>query len=164
MEEENITVTEAIELLFGSASLQQAIQAEDEADCDVSAGLDWDNQAFLAFIQNPALLGRLALLRVSLNCEIQRLLAERNLGVGENAAFEVARLRLLSRLRLPEPTVIPVLKTTLMRDDLYKEEFINDSQVLRNLLSKLLLESDWEDIATAAGNAVRDQVLLFIIA
>lgn len=83
MEEENITVTEAIELLFGSASLQQAIQAEDEADCDVSAGLDWDNQAYLAFIQNPALLGRLTELRVSLNCEIQRLLAERNLGVGK---------------------------------------------------------------------------------
>lgn len=73
-------------------------------------------------------------------------------------------MRLLSRLRLPEQTVIPILKTTLMCDDLYKEEFINDTQVLRNLLSVLLLDSDWEDIATAAGNAVRDQVMLLIIA
>ena len=34
-------VTEAIDLLFNPASLQEAIQIEDESDCDAIAGLDW---------------------------------------------------------------------------------------------------------------------------
>ena len=37
----NQNVAEAIDLLFNPASLQKAIQIEDETDCDVTAGLDW---------------------------------------------------------------------------------------------------------------------------
>ncbi len=46
-----------------------------------------------------------------------------------------------------------------MRNDLYGEEFIQDSDILRQLLGVLFVDSDWEEIATAAANAVRMQVM-----
>lgn len=159
--EEKITVEEAIELLFNRESIQAAIRAEDEADCDVSAGLDWGNDlVFAAFMKNPALLHRMTILRLSLNREIRQMLQGWNLGVGEEKAIETACNRLLSRLQLPQQNAIPVLETILMRDDLYSEELINDSQVLRELLSMLCDSADWDEIATVAGNAVREGILV----
>jgi len=37
----NQNVAEAINLLFNPTSFQEAIQIEDETDCDITAGLDW---------------------------------------------------------------------------------------------------------------------------
>ncbi|MEC4819694.1 MAG: hypothetical protein SAK29_41455 [Scytonema sp. PMC 1069.18] len=158
--EESITVEEAIELLFNRESIQAAIIAEDEANCDVSAGLDWSGHKIVAaFLKNPALLGRMTILRLSLNREIDQMLQTWNLGIGLEAAINVAHARLLSRLQLPSSTAIRLLETILMRDELYKQELIGDRQVLGDLLRVLLLDSDWDEIATAAGNAVRSQVI-----
>lgn len=159
--EENITVEEAIELLFNRESIQAAILAEDEADCNVTAGLDWGNdQVFAAFMENPALLHRMTLLRLSLNREIRQMLQMWNLGVGEQKAIETACTRLFSRLQFPQQKAIPVLETILMRDDLYSEELIGNSQVLQELLSVLCDGEDWDAIATVAGNAVREGILV----
>ncbi|MCC5670525.1 hypothetical protein LC653_43835 [Nostoc sp. CHAB 5784] len=98
-------------------------------------------------------------LRVSLNREIRHLLGEWNLGVGEEAAVVVARPLLLSRLKSPSASVLPTLEGILMQNDLYGEEFIQNSDILRQLLGVLLIDSDWENIATAAANAVRMQVM-----
>ena len=51
----NQNVAEAINLLFNPTSLQEAIQIEDETDCDVTAGLDW-GLAIPALLQNPGML------------------------------------------------------------------------------------------------------------
>jgi hypothetical protein len=154
--EESITVEEAIELLFNRESLQAAIIAEDEANCDVGAGLDWGGHKIVAaFLNNPVLLGRMTILRLSLNQEIYRMLQKWNLGIGFEAAINVARTRLLSRLQLPDLTAIQLLEMILMRDELYEQESICDHQALEDLLKVLLLDSDWDEIATAAGNAVR---------
>ncbi|PAX54615.1 hypothetical protein [Brunnivagina elsteri] len=167
--EENITVEEAIELLFNRESIQAAIRAEEEADCDVSAGMDWgNNKAFVAFMKNPALLHRMTVLRVSLNQEIRQMLQGWNLGVGEEKAmsddkpygYATARTCLFSRLQLPQQQAIPALETILMRDDLYSEEFISDRKVLQELLSLLCDRKDWEEIATVAGNTVREGILI----
>lgn len=156
----DITVEEAIELLFNRESIQAAILAEEKSDCDAAAGLDWGSEkVFVGFLKDPALLGRLTCLRVSLNREIRFLLAERNLGVGEDAAFLIARARLRERLQLPQPTVIPILESVLMQHDLYGEEFIQNHEVLRDLLRVLYTSEDWEEIASVAGNAVRERVL-----
>jgi hypothetical protein len=154
MDEESISVSEAIELLFSRESMQAAIKAEETSDCDVGAGLDWGSEkVFVAFLKNPTLKLRLTCLRVSLNREIRLLLAERNLGVGEDAAFKVARSRLLSRLQLPQPTAIPVLESILARRDLYAEQYIQNHEVLRDLLHEVLNYEDWEEIASAADNS-----------
>lgn len=159
--EETITVEEATELLFNRESILAAIRAEDEADCDVSAGLDWgSNNVFAAFMKNPALLGRMTTLRLSLSREIRQMLQGWNLGVGEAKALEAARARLLSRLQSPQQKAIPVLETILMRDDLYASELINDSQMLQELLSVLYDSEDWNAIATITADAVRDRILL----
>ncbi len=67
----DITVEEAIELLFSREAIQAAILAEEKSDCDAAAGLDWGREkVFVGFLKDPALLGRLTCLRVSLNREI----------------------------------------------------------------------------------------------
>ena len=155
----NQNVAEAINLLFNPTSLQEAIQIEDETDCDVTAGLDW-GLAIPALLQNPGMFGRLTQLRVSLNRELRLLLKEWNLGIAEKTAVEVAQKRLIQRLQLPESIALSALQKILKQDELYNvEEFISNRDLLKSLLTILLLASDWEEIALAAANSVREQVI-----
>jgi hypothetical protein len=155
----NQNVAEAIDLLFNPVSLQEAIQIEDETDCDITAGLDW-GLAIPALLQNPGMFGRMTQLRVSLNRELRLLLKEWNLGIAEKTAVEVAQKRLIQRLQLPESIALSALQDILKQDELYDvEEFISNRDLLKSLLSILLLASDWEEIALAAANSVREQVI-----
>ena len=155
----NQNVAEAINLLFNPTSLQEAIQIEDETDCDITAGLDW-GLAIPALLQNPGMFGRMTQLRVSLNRELRLLLKEWNLGIAEKTAVEVAQKRLIQRLQLPESIALSALQKILKQDELYNvEEFISNRDVLKSLLTILLLASDWEEIALAAANSVREQVI-----
>ncbi len=155
----NQNVAEAINLLFNPTSLQEAIQIEDETDCDVTAGLDW-GLAIPALLQNPGMFGRMTQLRVSLNQELRLLIKEWNLGIGEKTALEVAQKRLIQRLQLPESIALSALQKILKQDELYNvEEFISNRDVLKSLLTILLLASDWEEIAVSAANSVREQVI-----
>ena len=155
----NQNVAEAIDLLFNPVSLQEAIQIEDETDCDITAGLDW-GLAIPALLQNPGMFGRMTQLRVSLNRELRLLLKEWNLGIAEKTAVEVAQKRLIQRLQLPESTALSALQKILKQDELYNvEEFISNRDLLKSLLTILLLASDWEEIALAAANSVREQVI-----
>jgi hypothetical protein len=153
-----VNITEAIDLLFAPESLNIATRKEDEADCNVGAGLDWGSDV-RKFIQNPTLLGRLTQLRVSLNREVRLLLEEWNLGVGTNSALTSARARLIERLQTPTTDALPVLQGILRQDELYKDEFISDHNILRSLLTVLLTDSDWEMIANSAANSIRMQVM-----
>ncbi|MBD2134426.1 hypothetical protein H6F47_18800 [Sphaerospermopsis sp. FACHB-1094] len=155
----NHNVAAAIDILFNPTSLQEAIEIKDETDCDVTAGLEW-GLAVPALLQNPGMFGRLTQLRVSLNRELRLLLQEWNLGIGEKTALEVAQKCLIQRLQLPEPVALSGLQDILKQDELYNiDEFISNRDVLKSLLSILLLDSDWQEIAVAAANSVREQVI-----
>ena len=155
----NQNVAAAINLLFNPTSLQEAIQIEDETDCDVTAGLDW-GLVIPPLLQNPGMFGRMTQLRVSLNRELRLLLKEWNLGIGEKTALEVAQKCLIQRLQLPQPVALSALEEILKQDKLYNvEEFISNHNLLKSLLRILLLDSDWEEIAIAAANSVREQVI-----
>jgi hypothetical protein len=155
----NQNVAEAINLLFNPTSLQEAIQIEDETDCDVTAGLDW-GLAIPALLQNPGMFGRMTQLRVSLNRELRLLLKEWNLGIGEKTAVEVAQKRLIQRLQLPESIALSALQEILKQDELYNvEEFISNRDLLKSLLSIVLLASDWEEIAVSAAESVQEQII-----
>ena len=154
----NQNVAEAIDLLFNPAFLQEAIQIEDETDCDVTAGLDW-GLAIPALLQNPGMFGRMTQLRVSLNRELRLLIKEWNLGIGEKIALEIAQKCLIQRLQLPQPVALSALHDILKQDELYNvEEFISNRDLLKSLLSILLLASDWEEIAVSAANSVQEQI------
>jgi hypothetical protein len=87
-------------------------------------------------------------------------LKEWNLGIAEKTAVEVAQKRLIQRLQLPESIALSALQKILKQDELYNvEEFISNRDVLKSLLTILLLASDWEEIALAAANSVREQVI-----
>jgi hypothetical protein len=82
------------------------------------------------------------------------------LGIGEKTALEVAQKCLIQRLQLPQPVALSALEEILKQDKLYNvEEFISNRDLLKSLLSILLLDSDWEEIAIAAANSVREQVI-----
>jgi hypothetical protein len=67
---------------------------------------------------------------------------------------------LIQRLQLPQPVALSALEEILKQDKLYNvEEFISNRDLLKSLLSILLLDSDWEEIAIAAANSVREQVI-----
>jgi hypothetical protein len=154
----NQNVAAAINLLFNPTSLQEAIQIEDETDCDVIAGLDW-GLAIPDLLQNPGMFGRMTQLRVSLNRELRLLLKEWNLGIAEKTAVEVAQKRLIQRLQLPQPVALSALQDILKQDELYNvEEFISNRDVLKSLLSILLLASDWEEISVSAVKSVQEQI------
>ena len=154
----NQNVAEAINLLFNPTSFQEAIQIEDETDCDVTAGLDW-GLAIPALLQNSGMFGRMTQLRVSLNRELRLLIKEWNLGIGEKIALEIAQKRLIQRLQLPQPVALSALQDILKQDELYNvEEFISNQDLLKSLLSILLLASDWEEIAVSAANSVQEQI------
>ena len=62
-------------------------------------------------------------------------------------------------LQLPQPVALSALQDILKQDELYNvEEFISNRDLLKSLLSILLLASDWEEIAVSAANSVQEQI------
>ena len=54
---------------------------------------------------------------------------------------------------------LSALQDILKQDELYNvEEFISNQDLLKSLLSILLLASDWEEIAVSAANSVQEQI------
>ncbi len=154
----DISVAEAWDLLFGEGTSDEDVRIEEEANCTIGAGLDWGS-AEAKLLLNLPLLGRLTILRVSLNREIRLTIDSWNLGVGTTVAREIACDRVQEKLISPPDVVIPHLSLVLQQDDLYNEEFISNREVLLKLLKVLLTESDWEAIALATASSVREQVL-----
>ena len=157
-EEMNYTVSKPLDLLFDDNYLKEAVAAEALVGGNIGAGLDWGS-AYPSLLFNLPLLGRLTTLRVSLNREIRLTIETWNLGVGASQALIAARACIKEKLISPPGEVIPHLQAVLQQDDLYGEEFISNREVLRSLLKVLLTDTDWEAIAQAAGNSVREQVL-----
>jgi hypothetical protein len=155
-----ISRSEAVELLFGKGTLDNNVQIEEESEVgNIGAGLDWGStQAKL--LLNPGLYWRLKTLRISLNREIRLTIDSWDLGIGANAAKEVARTCIKEKLASPSVETIPHLESVLKQDDLYGEEFISNRTVLQSLLELLLTDFDQEKIAIAAGNSVREQIIV----
>ncbi|NJR16237.1 MAG: hypothetical protein HC785_11305 [Calothrix sp. CSU_2_0] len=154
-----ISRSEAVELLFGKGTLDNNVQIEEESEVgNIGAGLDWGStQAKL--LLNPGLYWRLKTLRISLNREIRLTIDSWDLGIGANAAKEVARTCIKEKLASPSVETIPHLESVLKQDDLYGEEFISNRTVLQSLLELLLTDSEREKIAIAAANSVREQII-----
>ncbi len=147
-----------MDLLFDEQWLRKAVEAEDLVNGNIGAGLDWGSK-FGELILNPELFGRLKTLRISLNREVRLMINDWNLGTAAKIAASAGRERLLLRLRLPASDVQEHIQTVLQRDDLYGEEFISNRQVLRELISVMLKQEDWEKIATVAADSLKAQIM-----
>ncbi len=155
---ESITPQEAMDLLFGEEWLEEGVRLEDEANCSISAGLDWGN-ALAPLMVNLPLFGRLSTLRISLNREVRLIIETWNLGIGTSSATKTARELIKERLLSPGSELIPHLEATLLQDDLYGEEFISNREALKYILGVILTDSDREEIAEKAANSIRTQVM-----
>jgi hypothetical protein len=146
-----ISRSEAVELLFGKGTLDNNVQIEEESEVgNIGAGLDWGSTQ-TKLLLNPGLYWRLKTLRISLNREIRLTIDSWDLGIGANAAKEVARTCIQEKLASPSAEIIPHLETVLKQDDLYGEEFISERSVLQSLLELLLTNSEREKIAIATA-------------
>jgi hypothetical protein len=155
----DIAVDEAWDLLFGEGTLDEDIRIEEEANCTIGAGLDWGNGLGFLLL-NPGLFGRLTTLRISLHREARLTIETWDLGVATTKkATQTARERIKEKFLNPTPSIQEHFQSVLEQDDLYGEEFISNREVLLKLLMALLNASDWEAIAVAAANSVREQVL-----
>jgi hypothetical protein len=154
----NSRVSNPMDLLFDDNYLKKAVADETLVGGNIGAGLDWGS-AYPKLLLDLPLLGRLTTLRVSLNREIRLTIETWNLGVGVQKALTTARACIKEKLISPPEEVVPHLQAALQQDDLYGEEFIFNREVLLKLLKILLTDSDWEAIAQASGDSVREQVL-----
>jgi hypothetical protein len=155
----DITVAQAWDLLFGEGTLDEDVRIEEEANCTIGAGLDWGNGLGFLLL-NPGLFGRLTTLRISLHREARLTIETWDLGIATTKkATQTARERIKGKFLNPTPSIQEHFQAVLEQDDLYGEEFISNREVLLKLLMKLLNASDWEAIAVAAANSVREQVL-----
>lgn len=155
---DSITTQEAIDLLFGSAWLEETDRIEDEENYSLSAGLDWGNKLPHLMLNLP-LFSRLSTLRVSLNREAKLIIEAGNLGIGTSSAIITATEIIKERLLSPASEIIPHLEAILLKDELYTEEFISDRQSLQALLVILLTDADRERIAEKAANSIRLQIM-----
>lgn len=141
--------------------LIEAVRLEDEADCDIGAGVDW-GASLSAFIANPEGYSQLARLRSMVMREFGELLAEWNLGVGTPAAVACGRRLLMERLHAPSPEVqeqlLAVLESDLMNIPKANGS-VSTRPRLHMLLRGILTPEDWQLIAATAGDYVREQVM-----
>lgn len=150
---------EAIELFFGKGSGIKGAQLEEEAEVpNIGAGLDWGS-ALPKLLLNPGLYWRLKTLRIFLNREMRLTLESMDLGVGKKPALETARAFIKEKIISPFPEIIPYLEAVLQQDDLFNEEFISNREVLQSLLKVLLTPEEFDAIATAAAQKVKNVVL-----
>ncbi|MBH8576095.1 hypothetical protein I8752_24495 [Nostocaceae cyanobacterium CENA369] len=147
-----------MDLLVNETWLRQAVEAEELACSNIGAGLNWGS-AFGDLILNFELLGRLTILRISLNKEVRLLISDWNLGTATKIAVKTARERIVEKLRLPTPEVRQHILVTLGNDELYGEEFISNRKILRELLDLLLTPQDWETIAAVAADSLKQQII-----
>ncbi|WDD36301.1 hypothetical protein PQG02_33320 (plasmid) [Nostoc sp. UHCC 0926] len=147
-----------MDLLFDEEWLRKAVEAEDKVGGNIGAGLDWGS-GFGDLMLNLELLGRLTTLRISLNREVRLLLNNWNLGTATKIAVKTAREKLLQRLRLPTPEVKEHILVVLGTDELYGQEFISNREILRELLSVLLKQEDWETIAAVAADSLKERIM-----
>ena len=154
----NQELANPMDLLLNEEWLRKSILAEEEVGGNIGAGLDWGS-SFEQLLLNPELFYRLKTLRISLNREVCLLLKDWNLGTATSTASATAREKLLERLRLPTPDVREHIQAVLQRDELFGEEFISNHQVLRELLGVMLIENDWEIIASVAADSLKQQII-----
>jgi hypothetical protein len=93
--------------------------------------------------------------------EFRDLLQEFNLGMGIDAAFICGKVRLQGHLENPPRSIQEQLWAILEED--FNVQNTNAPRPLRNgvkaIVQRLLTSEDWRSIASAAGNAIRDELM-----
>jgi hypothetical protein len=145
-----------MDLMFDDDWFAQAVA--DEEGCDVSAGGDWGENLGL-LIRNPAEYSNFIRLRKLVMGGLKELLAECDLGVGMLAAISCGGKLLSKRLQNCSFEVQEQLWTMLTEKLATREVSPSNRIQLRSLLCELLTKEDWDDIATTAGNYVRQRVI-----
>jgi hypothetical protein len=137
------------------------IKAEEEVG-SIGVGFCSDELLEMALV-NPELYFRLKTLRISLNREARLLIQDWNLGTATSTATATAREKLWTRLRLPTPDVRKHIEAVLLKDEFFREEFISNCQVLRELIGVMLTQEDWESIASVAADFLKQQIIQQVV-
>lgn len=138
----------------------EAARVEEEAHCEISAGPEFGARLG-QFMADPHSFHQFQRLRSLVLREFRQLLTDGNLGVGTDAAWSVGKERLMVRLKQPSPDIQAQLKLVLAEDlaTTENEPLSADAlALLQQAVYAALTPEDWDDIATAAANAVQQHV------
>jgi hypothetical protein len=163
-EKPEASVTDLMELMLDENWVREAACLEDEADCNIEAGLDWGaNLGALAV--NPAAWSHFVRLRALVLRGFRALLVEWNLGVGVEAAYVCGSALLLERLQQPAPAIQAQLVAALEEADVSESgDAPSLPPQLRSAVRDLFVPEDWEAIAAAAARGVRERVFAALAA
>lgn len=142
--------------------LREAVRQEEEAGCDIAAGYDWGAQLGNV-MANPEGYSHFVMLRSMVMQAWKHLVAEWDLGIGQEAAETKGQELIFERLRHPQPAIqerlIALLEAKLSKPQGAWEMTEAVHAEIRAVLSQVLTQEDWSAIAASASDRIRHQVL-----
>ncbi|MGD2184449.1 hypothetical protein [Lusitaniella coriacea] len=157
-------VTDLMELMLDENWVREAACLEDEADCDIEAGLNWGANLGV-LVANPAAWSHFVRLRALVLRGFRALLVEWNLGAGIEAAYACGSALLLERLQQPAPALQARLVAALEEAEVSElEDAPSLPPQLRSAVRDLFAPEDWDAIAAAAARGVRERVIAALAA
>jgi len=142
--------------------LREAVRQEEEAGCDMAAGYDWGAQLG-NFMANPEGYSHFVMLCSMVTQAWKHLVAEWDLGIGQEAAETKGQELIFERLRHPQPAIqerlIALLEAKLSKPQGAWEMTETIHAEIRAVFSQVLTQEDWSAIAASASERIRHQVL-----
>ncbi len=138
---------------------RELLQIEEELNCDIGAG--YAGIYLDEFLSDPAGFQQVRQLQAIVLAEFKALLEELNLGIGKDAAFVCGQRLVIDRLANPPGEIQEQLrmlsqeKVTVLEPIQSRQFKLEVQTIIRNSLT----QEDWIQIAGAAAESVRNQVL-----
>ncbi len=137
-----------MDLFQNGTWVREMVRQENEAGCDIGAGVEWGANLDKVFV-NPGAAQDLVLIRLMIVRSLKNLLIECNLGTATSAAIERGKTLLMEKIQNPSPILQTQLLSLLENPNRYE----NCSDI-KALVRSLLTEEEWEQIAQFATNEV----------
>ena len=156
---ESTAISNLMNLVFDDDWLKEAARLEDMIDGEITAG--YSGPALSQVLANPAGFRNTQRIRSIVLKEFRDLLQEFNLGMGIDAAFICGKARLQGHLENPSRSIQEQLWVILEED--FNVQNTDELKPLRSgvkaIVQRLLTSEDWRSIASAAGNAIKDELM-----
>lgn len=142
--------------LWDEASFRERVFQEEAAGCDIEAGLE-PGADLGRLLSAPEAFKQGARLQHLLMKQLKQQLRNCHLGAGMDAAVDAGEAILRDRLTAPTATLLGQLEQLLDLDAIGQQDALQ--ALLHQIVNETLQAEDWQKIAAAAAERVRQQVI-----